>query len=57
VQAELDAAIAVVSSSPQSSEIGLDVKKEEDLIIVAQFHVNERPSRHTISHEPTGSIG
>jgi hypothetical protein len=36
------AAIAVVSSSPKSSEIGLDVKKEEDLIIVAQFHVNEK---------------
>src|SRR5262249_2521500 len=34
---------------------GLDVKKEEDL--AAQFHVNERPSRPTISHEPTGSIG
>jgi Sir2- and TIR-associating SLOG family/SIR2-like domain len=30
-------------------DIGLDVKKEEDLITVAQFHVNERRSRHQIN--------
>jgi hypothetical protein len=30
-------------------DIGLDVKKEDDLITVAQFHVNERRSRHQIN--------
>jgi len=30
-------------------DIGLDVKKEEDLITLAQFHVNERRSRHQIN--------
>src|SRR5258708_39495716 len=31
-------------------EIGLDVKKEEDLITLAQFHVNERGgARHRIN--------
>src|SRR6266446_366611 len=30
-------------------DIGLDVNKEEDLITVAQFHVNERRSRHQIN--------
>jgi len=30
-------------------DVGLDVKKEEDLITVAQFHVNERRSRHQIN--------
>src|SRR5216684_6578377 len=32
-----------------ASDIGLDVKKEDDLITVAQFHVNERRSRHQIN--------
>ena len=27
-------------------DIGLDVNKEDDLITVAQFHVNERRGRH-----------
>jgi hypothetical protein len=30
-------------------EIGLDVKKEEDLVTLAQFHVNERRGRHGIN--------
>jgi len=30
-------------------DVGLDVNKEEDLITVAQFHVNERRSRHQIN--------
>ena len=30
-------------------EIGLDVKKEEDLITLAQFHCNERGGRHGIN--------
>jgi hypothetical protein len=30
-------------------EIGLDVKKEEDLVTLAQFHVNERGGRHQIN--------
>lgn len=30
-------------------DVGLDVKKEEDLVTVAQFHVNERRSRHQIN--------
>jgi hypothetical protein len=32
-----------------ASDIGLDVNKEEDLITVAQFHVNERGGRHRIN--------
>ena len=32
-----------------ASDIGLDVKKEDDLITVAQFHVNERGGRHRIN--------
>jgi len=32
-----------------ASEIGLDVDKEEDLITVAQFHVNEHGGRHRIN--------
>jgi hypothetical protein len=30
-------------------EIGLDVKKEDDLVSLAQFHVNERGGRHQIN--------
>jgi hypothetical protein len=30
-------------------DIGLDVKKEDDLVSVAQFHVNERGGRHQIN--------
>jgi hypothetical protein len=30
-------------------EIGLDVKKEDDLVSVAQFHFNERGGRHQIN--------
>jgi hypothetical protein len=30
-------------------DIGLDVKKEEDLVTLAQFHVNERGGRHRIN--------
>ncbi|MDX2181544.1 MAG: SIR2 family protein [Bryobacteraceae bacterium] len=30
-------------------DVGLDVKKEDDLITVAQFHVNEKRSRHQIN--------
>jgi hypothetical protein len=30
-------------------EIGLDVKKEEDLVTLAQFHVNEHGGRHKIN--------
>jgi len=30
-------------------DVGLDIKKEDDLITVAQFHVNERRSRHQIN--------
>ncbi len=30
-------------------DVGLDVRKEDDLITVAQFHVNERRSRHQIN--------
>ena len=30
-------------------EIGLDVKKEEDLVTLAQFHVNERRGRHGVT--------
>ena len=30
-------------------DIGLDVKKEEDLVTLAQFHVNERRGRHQIN--------
>ena len=30
-------------------DIGLDVKKEEDLVSVAQFHLNERGGRHRIN--------
>jgi hypothetical protein len=32
-----------------ASDIGLDVNREEDLITVAQFHVNERGGRHRIN--------
>jgi hypothetical protein len=32
-----------------ASDIGLDVKKEDDLISVAQFHLNERRGRHRIN--------
>jgi hypothetical protein len=32
-----------------ASDIGLDVDKEDDLITVAQFHVNERGGRHRIN--------
>lgn len=32
-----------------ASDIGLDVDKENDLISVAQFHVNERGGRHRIN--------
>ena len=32
-----------------ANEIGLDVDKEDDLITVAQFHVNERKGRHRIN--------
>src|SRR5580700_5669776 len=32
-----------------ASEIGLDVKKEDDLVSLAQFHVNERGGRHQIN--------
>ena len=32
-----------------ANEIGLDVDKEEDLITVAQFHVNEHRGRHRIN--------
>jgi hypothetical protein len=32
-----------------ASDIGLDVNKEEDLVTVAQFHVNERGGRHLIN--------
>jgi len=32
-----------------ASDIGLDVKKEDDLISVAQFHLNERRGRHQIN--------
>src|SRR5215470_20448517 len=32
-----------------AGDVGLDVKREEDLITVAQFHVNERRSRHRIN--------
>lgn len=32
-----------------ASDIGLDVQKEEDLITLAQFHVNERGGRHRIN--------
>jgi len=32
-----------------AGDIGLDVDKEEDLITVAQFHVNERGGRHRIN--------
>jgi len=32
-----------------ASDIGLDVNKEEDLITLAQFHVNERGGRHRIN--------
>jgi hypothetical protein len=30
-------------------DIGLDVNKEDDLITLAQFHVNERGGRHRIN--------
>src|SRR5580698_9638708 len=30
-------------------EIGLDVNKEDDLVSLAQFHVNERGGRHQIN--------
>ena len=32
-----------------ASDIGLDVDKEEDLVTIAQFHVNERGGRHRIN--------
>src|SRR5580698_8472776 len=32
-----------------ANDIGLDVDKEDDLITVAQFHVNERGGRHRIN--------
>lgn len=32
-----------------ASDIGLDVNREDDLITVAQFHVNERGGRHRIN--------
>jgi len=32
-----------------ASDIGLDVDKEDDLVSVAQFHVNERGGRHRIN--------
>jgi Sir2- and TIR-associating SLOG family/SIR2-like domain len=32
-----------------ASDIGLDVTKEDDLITLAQFHVNERGGRHRIN--------
>lgn len=32
-----------------ASDVGLDVDKEDDLITVAQFHVNERGGRHRIN--------
>src|SRR5216683_1453339 len=32
-----------------ASDIGLDVNKEDDLVTVAQFHVNERGGRHRIN--------
>ena len=32
-----------------ATDIGLDVEKEDDLIAVAQFHVNERGGRHRIN--------
>jgi len=32
-----------------ASELGLDVDKEDDLITIAQFHVNERGGRHRIN--------
>lgn len=32
-----------------ATDIGLDVDKEDDLIAVAQFHVNERAGRHRIN--------
>ena len=32
-----------------ASDVGLDVDKEEDLVTLAQFHVNERGGRHRIN--------
>jgi hypothetical protein len=32
-----------------AKEIGLDVEKEDDLVSIAQFHVNERRGRHRIN--------
>src|SRR5271170_2610894 len=32
-----------------ANDIGLDVDREEDLVTVAQFHVNERGGRHRIN--------
>src|SRR3989442_7928811 len=32
-----------------ASDIGLDVDKEDDLVTIAQFHVNERGGRHRIN--------
>ena len=32
-----------------AKDLGLDVDKEDDLITVAQFHVNERGGRHGIN--------
>jgi hypothetical protein len=38
-----------VEVEPYPIRAGLDVNKEDDLITVAQFHVNERRSRHQIN--------
>jgi hypothetical protein len=32
-----------------ASDIGLDIKKEDDLVTLAQFHVNERGGRHRLN--------
>jgi hypothetical protein len=40
-----------------ASDIGLDVNKEDDLITVAQFHVNERGGRHRINGQPQATSG
>ncbi|MEW5979777.1 MAG: SIR2 family protein [Acidobacteriota bacterium] len=32
-----------------ASDVGLDIKKEDDLVSVAQFHVNEQRGRHKIN--------
>ena len=39
-----------IAQGHRSSDVGLDVNKENDLITVAQFHVNEhRGGRHRIN--------